>query len=87
MDEMKDIDNNIIRAGDKVSTIYGECIIQEKLPSRNPNSTAVRSTLGDALRVKDTKGTIWDILVKPAQVRLVVHIEPNERITKERYGV
>jgi hypothetical protein len=87
MNDMKDIDGTVIKPGDKVSTIYGECIIQEPLQSRNPMATAVRSTLGDALRVKDAKGTIWDILVQPAKVRLVVHIDPSARTTTQKYGV
>lgn len=84
MDNVKDIDGTVIRVGDHVSTIYGECVIQEVLLPRCPPAD---DRFGALLRVKDAKSKTWDLMVKTAKMKLVVYIDPKEKTTTSKYGV
>jgi hypothetical protein len=84
MDTIKDIDGNILRAGDRVNTIYGECVVQ---PQPTTPNKMVANHLGTPLRVKDKAGHVLDILTRLAQVKLIVHIDPSTKTTTEKYGV
>jgi hypothetical protein len=84
MDDIKDIDGTVIRVGDRVSTIYGECVIQEVLLPRNPPAD---NRFGALLKVKDAKGKTWDLMVKTTNIRLVVYVDPKQKITTSKYGV
>jgi hypothetical protein len=80
MNHIKDIDGNPLQEGDKVSTVYGECIIQR--------GETRADKYGDFLTVKDKAGHRLDLRVKLAQVRFVPNvIDANARTTTERFGV